>query len=217
MCYPIGMPDQKADPYQNPKGMTDLVGVGPLTSLPSGNPFLESAVLLWCEVDPKATVQEVVNNAAFIGPEVLVQIVLHDGRPEVDEVKVSRRPGDPEIANEMLREIPLNRIVERGLDQMESWARRVWAETSPDSPGPVGPESRHPHPYFAPFEAVETRRRRSITDKHLREVAAVYNADTTGTPTKAVREQIPTSPRNAARWVALAKKKGFINQTEDQS
>ena len=204
------MPDPKLD-----QGMTSLVGVGPLTTLPSGAPILEEAVFVWSRFKPNVTRSEFEILDITTGPTVQVEIVLHDGRPEVDELKVSRRAGDPEIDAKFLREIPLSEIADRAVVQMELWARREWAETSADSPGPIGPDTSHP--YWAPAtEAVAARRRRSVTDELLREVAAVYNADTTGKPTKAVKEHFPTSQRNAARYVALAKKQGFINQTEDQ-
>jgi hypothetical protein len=205
------MPDQKSQ-----KGLTSLVGVGPLTTLPSGAPFLEEAVFAWSQFKPNVTRSEFEILDITTGPTVEVEIVLHDGRPEVDEVKVSRRAGDPEIDAKFLREIPLGQIAESAVVQMELWARREWAETSADSPGPIGPDVSHP--YWKPVtESVAARRRRSVTDELLREVAAVYQADTTGKPTKAVKEHFPTSQRNAARYVALAKERGFINQTEDQS
>jgi hypothetical protein len=196
---------------------TSLVGIGPLTTLASGAPFLEEAVILWSRLKPDLTSAAVFKiDEALTGPTVEIEIVLQDGRPEVNEVKVSRRPGEPEITPTMLREIPLSRIAEHGVVQMELIARAMWAESSIDSPGPIGQES---HPYYAPVtESVAARRRRTVTDELLREVAAVYQTDTTGAPTKAVREHFPTSQRNAARYVALAKERGFItNQTEDQS
>jgi hypothetical protein len=188
---------------------TSLVGVGPLTTLASGSPFLEEGVILWSRLKPNLTSAAIQNiDEALTGPTVQIEIVLHDGRPEIDEIKVSRRAGEPEITATALRDIPLKRIVESGVRQMELFARRMWADTSPDSPGPVGQES---HPYWAPVtESVELRRRRTVTDELLREVARVYESDTTGAPTKAVSDRFPTSHRNATRYVALARERGFL-------
>jgi hypothetical protein len=59
-------------------------------------------------------------------------------------------------------------------------------------------------------DAVAVHRIRSVDDDLLREVAAVYLADDTGRPTEAVKEKLNTSKRNATRWVALARGRGFI-------
>ena len=54
------------------------------------------------------------------------------------------------------------------------------------------------------------RRRRIVTDDLLRDVARIYEEDTTGAPTRAVADKLFTSHRNAVRWVALARKRGFL-------
>lgn len=58
--------------------------------------------------------------------------------------------------------------------------------------------------------ALALRRQRSVTDDLLREVAAVYQADTIGAPTLAVEDHFETSNRTATRWVKLARQRGFI-------
>jgi hypothetical protein len=58
----------------------------------------------------------------------------------------------------------------------------------------------------------KTRRHNKITDEHLAEVARVYKAaDSKGDPPRiAVAEHFKTSPTSAARWVGMARKKGFL-------
>jgi hypothetical protein len=58
------------------------------------------------------------------------------------------------------------------------------------------------------------RQYRSVTDALLREVAGVYQADTTGSPTEAVAEHFPTSKRTATRWLRLARDRGFLPEYE---
>ena len=52
-------------------------------------------------------------------------------------------------------------------------------------------------------------RRRSVTDELLRRVAEIAVADR-ATPTKTVAAQLHTSHRNATRWIATARKRGFL-------
>lgn len=53
-------------------------------------------------------------------------------------------------------------------------------------------------------------RRRIIDDEFLRQVASVVRADESGAPNKAVRRAFYTSQRNASRWIAQARSRGFL-------
>jgi hypothetical protein len=150
---------------------------------------------------------------------VEVRIVLHDDRPEVDEVKVTRQTGDPEISATWLRNIPLNEIVESGIEQISMLAFLLQKNRDEDDPGPVPAEAYGDEPWVveppeglaeAQESALGKRRRRTVTDELLREVARVYLSDSTGAPTKAVADHFPTSHRNATRYVALARERGFL-------
>ncbi len=55
-----------------------------------------------------------------------------------------------------------------------------------------------------------SRRQRIVNDELLQEVAEVYQADETGAPTRAVAAHFPTSHRNATRYVAMARNRGFL-------
>ena len=148
----------------------------------------------------------------FVGPFVSIRMAVHDGRPEVDEIKVVRRAGDPEIKATTLSDIPLGQIADGATSAVTAFVYWLTQRT----PG-MDTDAHNRAADEAGEAAVAVRRRRTITDALLREAAAVYNADTTGKPTKAVREHFPTSQRNAARYVALAKERGFITNQEEQS
>jgi len=137
----------------------------------------------------------------FVGPSVRLRMAVHDGRPEVDEVKVERREGDPEITATTLSDIPLRQIADDIAEAMAGVALVFGlVDQQPDEDAiAVAGES-----------ALAIRRRRTITDELLREVAHVYESDTTGAPTKAVSDQLFTSHRNATRYVALARERGLL-------
>jgi hypothetical protein len=58
-------------------------------------------------------------------------------------------------------------------------------------------------------DALIRHRRRVIDDAHLRYVAQIYK-NAPKAPTEAVAEQLHTAKRNATRWVAMARERGFI-------
>jgi len=65
-------------------------------------------------------------------------------------------------------------------------------------------------------KALGLRRQRSVDDVLLRRVARIYQ-ETEWAPTEAVKDQIPTSKRNATRYVALARERGFLPPYERTS
>lgn len=56
------------------------------------------------------------------------------------------------------------------------------------------------------------RRRNAVTDQHLRDVVAIYRAarEQGDAPTMAVAEQLDASHSTAARWVGMARHRGFL-------
>jgi hypothetical protein len=58
---------------------------------------------------------------------------------------------------------------------------------------------------------LSARRGKPMTDVALQAVAGIYtNEDNQHAPTKAVAEKLSLSPRQASRYVAAARKRGFI-------
>lgn len=137
-------------------------------------------------------------------------MVVHGGRPEVDEVRVVRHAGEAEITATALSTIPLREIV----DGVKITIAEVMVLELDDSgtPGEDGhfDEDTNDAAWLAGKSVEALRRRRTVTDELLQEVARVYEGDTTGAPTKAVADHFPTSHRNATRYVALARERGFL-------
>lgn len=213
-------------------GWFEVVEWGPPDALPDGTPFAKWAEFHWSRVnlpdlDSEPTPEAVLERSVtmkerpevekyFAGPLVSFRLALHDGRSEVDEVCVQRRTGDPEVN---LRDIPLSRIAHDATEGFGS-LMKLYALVREDRLPPSDSDRADDVVKAmrnAGKAAAATRGRRKMTDDLLREVAEVYLADTSGAPTQAVADHFYTGHRNATRYVAKARERGFINQTEDKS
>ena len=69
--------------------------------------------------------------------------------------------------------------------------------------------------YRADVERVipQTWRRNVLTDDFLKEVARVYRANADSAPIEAIREAWPSAHSTAARWVRLARDRGYLPPT----
>jgi len=203
----------------------ELLGIGPRTTLGDGTPFAEWIELNWNRVTPNPEPED--PNAfkwdqrpkieeRFVGPSVWLRLAVHNGRPEVDELKLTRRVADPEITATTLSEIPLREIADATTEEI---ARLIWTFTQ------LVPGERNLSRNTSALDAVDragasalaTRRRRIVTNELLEEVARVYQSDTVGAPTKAVKEHFFVSHRTATRYVSMAVDRGFLpRQGKDQ-
>lgn len=150
-------------------------------------------------------------------PLLNMRLEVDEGKPVLTFVSLRRAETGPPITPTLLRSLPLGEITEQAIQWVvtEAWARREQAAGRLRFP-PQDPEdfdrllvawdrlepNRH--------QASQVRRMRTVDDELLREVADVYSKDNTGKPTVAVAEQLYTSHRNATRWVALARRQGFL-------
>ncbi|HKF88489.1 MAG TPA: hypothetical protein VKB85_10500 [Propionibacteriaceae bacterium] len=69
--------------------------------------------------------------------------------------------------------------------------------------------------YRADMERVarRSRRRNTVTDELLRDVARVYRANANSTPVEVVRETFGVAYGTAARYIRLARDRGFLPKT----
>ena len=182
----------------------DGFGGDKLTALAAtGQPFFEFAEGSW--VRPGTT-----------GPIVRFQIICRDGYPEIDEVRIIRSEGDPEISATTLQAIPLKNIKEDAIGMLALMAYGAQHHIIDDSDIKLHRAGLNA---AGPTAIAASRRRRIVTDELLQEVAGVYGADTTGKPTQAVADHFYTGHRNATRWVRLARDRKFLPDIirEDQS
>jgi hypothetical protein len=62
---------------------------------------------------------------------------------------------------------------------------------------------------------LKDRRRRLIDDELLEKVGEAVREGDRARPNEAVRERLHTSQRNASRWIAEAKRRGFLKEEDD--
>lgn len=213
---------------------------GPPCVLANGALFVEWADVLWSrfvvgDAQGIPPFYGAYADLPFVGPSVRLRIAVHNGRPEVDEVEVVRRKDCPEITNHLLSEIPLQKIKERCVSELGKaafWAQQQRPPSGRSIPTAVrsGVDSSlgaHDPQRESEIRLIENlirrgeaagtsannvRRRRVVTDDLLRKVASIYSSDLSGSPTRAVSQQLFTSHRNATRWVSLARDRGFLKR-----
>jgi len=142
---------------------------------------------------------------------VLLSIVMEDDEPVLDSVHFARRKAGPPISPRLMRQVRVGEFVQAATQamalspvQLEDQGvayKRVNVNSDikidTDDVSAVGRPSR-------------------ITDAHLREVAAIYNAAVKSgnpSPRKAVQNDArwkPVPTQTAARWIRSAKNAGFI-------
>jgi hypothetical protein len=117
-----------------------------------------------------------------------------DSPKETHEVLEAR-----EITPSLFREIPLAAILEEAIGTV------LIAASNP--PGGIGPALTEPNIRRAsrPY-----RRRQELDEGFLRQVAGIVQGDDSGAPRMAVAEQMHTSDRTASRWIAEARRRGFL-------
>jgi hypothetical protein len=136
--------------------------------------------------------------AGTTGPLFEITLAVEAGQPVVTRLAVERTPGDAPLSTSAIRDLvgPLVEVV------IDYTARATQAFSQ------RGPLDR-PQAVAAGDSALRLRRRRTVDDELLREVAEVWSP-TSKTPTEDVADHFFTSHRNASRWVAEARRRGFI-------
>jgi hypothetical protein len=177
--------------------------------------MFERAKVDWSRIDTREVAAQIERGephapCPYIGPVVTIEISVSDDRPVVDAITVRRnqREDSPEVSGRVLAAIPFTELTTRAIQKLyqhaaaEDKGHRV---SSFQEALEVSEEAD-----AAADRATSIRRRRSITDELLQEVAAIYSTDTTGKPTEAVAKALFTSHRNASRYAGLARDAGFL-------
>jgi len=138
-------------------------------------------------------------------PMITLTLVVEDGQPILESIFFrrsgkSQNPDDPtpRIKASDIHDVALERLVRSAIRAV---VQTLASEMGMEDAGAVA-ES-----------VLGTRRRRRLTDALLEEVAAAASANP-DTPTQSVSVELGTSHRNATRWIAEAKRRGFITEEE---
>ncbi len=171
-----------------------ITSTGPLTRLGGGQPFPSWALV---SVLPSGS-----------DPMVTLRLAVREGQPVATEVTLFVT-GEGAVTKSDLRDLPLKEIIDRAVEKLASMglaqtleAERRWA---PGMDLPTDEETSVRRDAMA-----LAHQRRPITDALLHQVANIYRINETGAPTKAVADMLYTSHRNATRWVAIARERGFL-------
>jgi hypothetical protein len=137
---------------------------------------------------------------------VEMDIATVDGAPVCNAVRVIRHPRRPSLSGHELRRFPL-----------AEWVRYACSMVGVGNQGGVQTTSAEwkTDTYRADVERVipQPWRRNVLTDDFLKEVASVYRANADSAPIEAIREAWPSAHSTAARWVRLARDRGFLPPT----
>lgn len=115
--------------------------------------------------------------------------------------KIEARPGEG-LSSTQLRMIPIASLVLQAAEANVVYIRDGFAVRFPQG-----------HTSFSPQGEVNSYRRRTLDAEFLQRVASIYRtAMATGkAPAIAVEEALgPTTPENARRWIATARREGFL-------
>ncbi|HVA73118.1 MAG TPA: hypothetical protein VNF71_00960 [Acidimicrobiales bacterium] len=186
------MPPDTSDRY-----FIDLPDVGEIVALPGGH-FPKRATALYGED----------------GLHLEVIVGVRDELPRVLRLTVIPDDEAGAILAPRLRQARWQQIFERIIAHAGMAAAMRLRHLSDHPPGPSERTLTFEEEQAAKDGAVGPYRRRPITDSLLRQTAAIYMANRYGAPTRAVHEQLFTSHRNATRWIAEARKRGFITEED---
>jgi hypothetical protein len=138
---------------------------------------------------------------------VEMEIAVEEGVPVCNALRVLRHPGRPSLTGHELRRFPLG-----------DWVAFACSAVGVGNQGGVATTSAEwqSEEYLADIERVarRARRRNTVTDEFLRDVARVYKVNANSAPVEAVRETFgPIGHSTAARYVKLARDRGFLPKT----
>jgi hypothetical protein len=137
---------------------------------------------------------------------VEMEIAVIEGVPVCNEVRVIRHSDRPSLTGREISRLPLS-----------DWVRFACSMVGVGNQGAVrtttaewGTES-----YRSDIEGVvrRSRRRNTVTDDFLRDVARIYKENADAAPIEAIRDAYPAAHSTAARWVKQARDRGLLPKT----
>jgi hypothetical protein len=142
---------------------------------------------------------------AIEGPRPVVEVrLVEDGMPVVGYVKVARGPGGAAVTAADYRWLPFTELVNAATRAAATVAHLHGLGDAPIADAEYT---------SAIGRAGAIGQRYKITDRFLREVAAIVAENPTGSA-KVVADRKQTSERNASRWIAAARDRGLITGEE---
>lgn len=166
---------------------------------------LEEGAVVWSKLT-------IIRAAEGDEPEVSADVeVGADGIPECKEVRITTVGAGRAVRARDLRAVKLDGLLDTGYGMAALRSTPSPFRDGPRSDGELdwvsGTTARQSR---AAFSAARNRKKRSVDDDLLREVAEVYRANLDRSPTRAVAERFGKAPSTAARYVQSARERGFL-------
>lgn len=135
---------------------------------------------------------------------VEMDVAIEGGAPVVQVIRIERNPSRPPLWGSELRRLPLKEWVAFAVGQTALTERpskpgvAAWSTTTDEEAAAISDDARR------------RTRRRGITDELLRDVATTYRANVDDRPRDAVAERYTVALATAARYIKLARERGFL-------
>jgi hypothetical protein len=144
-------------------------------------------------------------------PSVELRLEVDADELIVTEVAIARAEGIRSVTASAARNLPLKKIIDEAIHRVTVLAAAIQEiAASGEQHGyrflGIDPSGR----FIVRPEVLNKRTRRLVDDSLLADVAEVVRAHPTQ-PNLNVRRQLHTSSRNATRWIAAAKQRGFLD------
>lgn len=145
-------------------------------------------------------------------PGVEIRLVVEQGRTVVGRVAFSQAARGPEVGKSHLRTFPLEEVVKEAIRDTTVLQDLEWAELADRLSERMGDEQIDEGKALLTrmSQNARMRQRRAPTGALFREVARVAQ-ESPSKPNEAVRKHFNTGKRNASRWIAEARHRGFLN------
>lgn len=148
-------------------------------------------------------------------PEIVMGLIVNEDLRAALDYFACMAEDDGSFSPALIHDLPVGGLLELAVRTVG-----FAAETADrDKLGAVGYQSelssrlRHPSgdvPSRGSEAVASLRTRPTMTDGLLREVADIVQSDTHGAPREAIRARMHVSLRTASRWMAEARKRGFL-------
>jgi hypothetical protein len=140
-------------------------------------------------------------------PQILMDIQIENGRPEIQKLEIKRRPvaNPPRITSSELRDFPLGTLTESVIKELGARVEAIVAGRADVSDADRAGGER---------VASLRRTRRQMDDAFLSRVAEIVR-EHPGAPRPALNEAFGGSRRSATQWITLAQDRGFLPKPEE--
>lgn len=146
-------------------------------------------------------------------PGLRMTIEAIGGAPRCTELVIYAQPGGREVRSTDLRAVRLEQWVE----DIATWTSGDVIQTDDGAAQVVlrvgAIDAERERKVLRELQRARSKSRRTVTDEVLRVAAETYRANASSRPVEAVGRAFATSHRTAARYVALARERGYLPPT----